>query len=108
MAMADRDPGPVIIRFSLLSLMMSGCSGMHPADSPVRKHVDLQGHRGARGYRPENSIPAFRYCIESGMNTIELDTTLTADRRFIICHDTVLNSRLCVDRNGNPAPAPSR
>lgn len=71
--------------------------------------VDLQGHRGARGNRPENTIPAFQYCIENHMTTIELDTNLTKDRQLIVYHDSVLNSKICRDESGQPlAPLPIR
>jgi len=63
---------------------------------------DLQGHRGARGKRPENTIPAFQYCLDTHMTTIELDTNLTKDRQLIVYHDTVLNRKLCRYENGEP------
>jgi len=65
---------------------------------------DLQGHRGARGKRPENTIPAFQYCIENHMTTIELDINLTKDQQLIVCHDTVLNRKICRFENGKPPP----
>ena len=63
---------------------------------------DLQGHRGARGKRPENTIPAFQYCLENHMTTIELDTNLTKDQQLIVYHDTVLNRKICRQENGEP------
>ena len=67
--------------------------------------VDLQGHRGARGLRPENTLPAFEYCVDQRMTTIELDTTLTRDNQLIIHHDTELNPNICVDSQGIPVEA---
>lgn len=73
------------------------------------RSLDLQGHRGARGKRPENTIPAFAYCMENHMTTIELDTNVTRDRRLIIHHDTHLNGKICLDENRRPAaPIPIR
>ncbi len=40
---------------------------------------DIQGHRGARGLRPENTIPAFLMALDSGVTTIELDLAVTKD-----------------------------
>jgi len=65
--------------------------------------VDLQGHRGARGRRPENTIPAFIYCLEHHMTTIELDTNVTKDMQLIVNHDTSVNSTLCIDAQAVPA-----
>ena len=63
---------------------------------------DLQGHRGARGKRPENTIPAFEYCIEHQMTTIELDTGVTKDKQLIVNHDTTVNGEICLYENGEP------
>jgi len=65
--------------------------------------IDLQGHRGARGKRPENTIPAFEYCIEQHMTSIELDTNVTKDKQLIVNHDTTVNGNICLAENGKPA-----
>ena len=64
---------------------------------------DLQGHRGARGKRPENTIPAFEYCIEHQMTTIELDTGVTKDKQLIVNHDSTVNGKICFYEDGGPA-----
>ena len=58
--------------------------------------LELQGHRGARGLAPENTLPAFHLAYHYGMTTIELDTTLTADGHLIVHHDTHMNTQLCI------------
>jgi len=50
----------------------------------------LLGHRGARRYAPENSLPAFDLALEHGCDGFEFDVRLTADGRAIICHDPKL------------------
>lgn len=52
---------------------------------------DLQGHRGARGLAPENTLPAFRRALELGVTTLELDVAVTRDGVLVISHDTALN-----------------
>ena len=52
----------------------------------------LLGHRGARRYAPENTLPAFDLALEHGCDGFEFDVQLTADRRSIICHDPKLGS----------------
>ena len=37
------------------------------------QQIDIQGHRGARGIFPENSIPGFLAALDSGVTTIEID-----------------------------------
>jgi glycerophosphoryl diester phosphodiesterase len=52
---------------------------------------DLQGHRGARGLAPENTIPSFRKALEIGVDTIECDLGVTKDDVVVIHHDLWLN-----------------
>lgn len=55
---------------------------------------DLQGHRGCRGLRPENTIAAFQHALALGVTTLEMDCAVTADGVPVISHDPVLNSDL--------------
>jgi glycerophosphoryl diester phosphodiesterase len=68
-----------------------------------KPRLDLQGHRGARGARPENTLPAFIYCVEHNMTTIECDTHVTRDKKLIIHHDPCINSELVLTESGRPA-----
>lgn len=52
---------------------------------------DLQGHRGARGLAPENTIEAFRTALRIGVTTLELDLAVTKDGILVVSHDSVLN-----------------
>jgi len=69
---------------------------------------DLQGHRGARGLAPENTLPGF-VCAVAGCDTLELDTCITKDGVVVISHDSTLNPDLTRDKEGNwlrkPGPA---
>lgn len=48
-------------------------------------------HRGASGYAPENTIPAFKKALEMGAEGIELDVHLTKDGELVVIHDPVIN-----------------
>jgi glycerophosphoryl diester phosphodiesterase len=52
---------------------------------------DLEGHRGARGLAPENTLPAFATAIRIGVTTLELDIGMTKDDVLVISHDSFLN-----------------
>ena len=52
---------------------------------------DLQGHRGARGLAPENTLPAFQRALDLGVDTIECDMAITRDGVVVIHHDLWLN-----------------
>ncbi|TFZ05853.1 glycerophosphodiester phosphodiesterase [Ramlibacter henchirensis] len=55
---------------------------------------DLQGHRGARGLLPENTLPAFERALRIGVTTLEMDVGITADGVVVVSHDPVLNPDL--------------
>jgi glycerophosphoryl diester phosphodiesterase len=52
---------------------------------------DLQGHRGARGLAPENTIESFSTALASGVTTLELDVGMTKDGVVVVHHDEWLN-----------------
>ena len=63
---------------------------------------DAQGHRGGRGLRPENTLPAFEAGLDNGINSIETDTGVTTDRQSLIWHDQFLNPQSCRRADGQP------
>ena len=73
---------------------------MNAARPPRPKRIDLQGHRGARGLLPENTLPAFSRAIEIGVDTLELDCALTRDRVVVVAHDAALNPEITRDAAG--------
>lgn len=62
---------------------------------------DLQGHRGARGLRPENTIPAFILALDSGVTTVELDVHITKDKQVIVSHDSWMSASICLQPDGS-------
>ncbi len=71
--------------------------------------LDLQGHRGARGLAPENTLAAFARALALGVDTLELDTGISADGVVVVAHDSRLNPNLTRDASGQwlegPGPA---
>lgn len=61
---------------------------------------DLQGHRGARGLAPENTLPAFERALAVGVSTLELDIGVTADGVVVVSHDPALNPATTRDASG--------
>ena len=61
---------------------------------------DLQGHRGARGLAPENTLPAFAAALSLGVTTLELDTGITKDGVVVISHETTLNPDITRTKDG--------
>ena len=56
--------------------------------------LDIEGHRGARGLAPENTLAAFARALSIGVTTLELDTAVTKDGMVVISHDVVLNPNI--------------
>ena len=67
---------------------------------------DLQGHRGARGYAPENTLPGFERALALGARTLELDVGVTRDGVVVIHHDRRLNPDLARGPDGRWIAAP--
>ena len=72
-----------ILAASLLVLLSAGTSA-----------VEIQGHRGARGLWPENTLAGFEAALRIGVDVLELDVGLSRDGVPIVTHDP----RLSVDR----------
>ena len=45
------------------------------------------GHRGAKGYAPENTLESIRTAADMGVEWVELDVKLTRDGVPVIFHD---------------------
>ena len=56
--------------------------------------LDIQGHRGARGLAPENTLAAFARALSIGVNTLEMDCAVTKDGVVVVSHDPHLNPDL--------------
>ena len=63
---------------------------------------DLQGHRGARGLAPENTIPAFRTALDLGVTTLEMDVVLTGDGTVVVSHEPWMAHDKCTTPEGEP------
>ena len=76
---------------------------------PMPIPFDLQGHRGARGLWPENTLEGIRRTLALGVTSIEIDAVVTADGVAMVCHDLHLNPNLVRDGQGRwlgkPTPA---
>ncbi|WP_291295235.1 glycerophosphodiester phosphodiesterase [Elioraea sp.] len=70
---------------------------------------DLQGHRGARGLAPENTLEGFAKALSLGVTTLEMDTGMTADGVVVVMHDLSLNPDITRLPNGAwlAGPGPS-
>lgn len=69
-----------------------------------RPGFDLQGHRGARGLAPENTVAGFATALAIGVDTLELDVGLSRDGVLVVHHDRTLNPDVTRTRDGRWLP----
>ncbi|UMB60062.1 hypothetical protein MHL31_13370 [Lutibacter sp. A80] len=67
----------------------------------ITYNFELQGHRGARGLEPENTLQAFKKALDLGVNTLELDVVISKDHKVLVSHEPWLNFETTLDPKGN-------
>ncbi len=67
---------------------------------PQVPKFDVQGHRGARGLMPENTIPAFLLALDSGVTTLEMDLSITKDKQVVVSHEPWMSAAYCLTPSG--------
>ncbi|MCP4965485.1 MAG: hypothetical protein GY926_09640 [bacterium] len=92
----------ITIVFAAVAIIATGCGGSDTPTTPAPDSVetpdwDVQGHRGARGVRPENTLPSFESALDVGVSTLELDLHLSADGVLVIWHDPRIEAAKCRD-----------
>ncbi|MGZ3863340.1 MAG: FAD-dependent oxidoreductase [Bacteroidia bacterium] len=62
--------------------------------------IEIHGHRGARGYYPENTITSFIEAIKLGVTAIELDVVISKDMQVVVSHEAWMNELFCSTPDG--------
>lgn len=70
------------------------------ANTKPQKTIDLQGHRGARGLLPENTIPAFLRALDLGVTTLEMDVVINAEGNVFLSHEPWMSAIICSHPDG--------
>ena len=85
----------MVITFALLALvavLAAPTAGAAPDKASKAESTVLNiGHRGASGYAPEHTIPAYDLALEQGADYIEIDLQMTADGVLVAMHDDTLD-----------------
>ncbi|MCB0636683.1 MAG: glycerophosphodiester phosphodiesterase [Lewinella sp.] len=94
-------------RLLLCTVLLGALTTCQPSDTaedaPEARVIDWQGHRGARGLAPENSIPAFLLALEyPQVRTLELDVVISADSQIVVSHEPWLSADICSHPGGQP------
>jgi len=66
----------------------------------------VHGHRGTRGTRPENTLPAFDEALRVGVDVLEMDMDVTKDNVIVISHEPKITPERCLTPDGTAMQAP--
>ena len=83
-----------------VSLGLAACSGPKNLVSQVPQGLDKQGHRGARGLMPENTIPAMLHALDLGVTTLEMDLVISKDEQVVVSHDPYFHHNITTGPGG--------
>jgi glycerophosphoryl diester phosphodiesterase len=91
----------VYYTLALAACISVGCTGSknisRTAGLPA---FDFEGHRGARGLMPENSIPGMKTAIDHGCTTLEMDVVISKDKKVVVSHDTYFSDVITTTPDG--------
>ncbi len=90
---------PYLSIFVLMMLM-----GCQTGRDQLPEGFDLQGHRGAMGLKPENTMPGFFKAVDLGVTTIEFDLAVSAEHELVISHEPWFRADICLQPDGSPIP----
>lgn len=67
---------------------------------PLKTHIEIHGHRGARGLWPENTITGFIEAVRSGVDFLEMDVVISLDKKVVVSHEPWINPDICTYPGG--------
>ena len=86
---------PIWLYVSVTGVVVYAMLYHMPVTAAATPRILVHGHRGARARRPENTIPAFEYAIQQGLDALEMDMAVTKDNVIVISHDPILEPPVC-------------
>jgi glycerophosphoryl diester phosphodiesterase len=66
------------------------------------KKFHIQGHRGARGLLPENTIESCLEALKWGVDGIEIDVVVSKDGQIVVSHEPWMSPQICSFPDGKP------
>lgn len=85
---------------SLLALLVLASCSISKKNNPSAAQFDSQGHRGARGLMPENTIQGMHHTIDLGTKTLEMDLQISKDKKVVVSHDSYMGFKFCTTPEG--------
>lgn len=66
----------------------------------AQQKFDVQGHRGARGIMPENTIEAMIKGLQLGVTTLEMDIVISKDKQAVVSQEPYFNHEFSLTPDG--------
>ncbi len=82
-----------------ITMIFSSCATSKKS-TIVLPSFDKEGHRGARGLMPENTIPAMLKAVDLGVTTLEMDLQISKDKKVVVSHDPNFNANITTTPDG--------
>lgn len=105
---ACRDPqfGRRYALVCLVMFFMVRCQTQSPDNVVMNNFPEFykEGHRGARGRMPENTIPSMKQAIDDGANIVEVDIQISKDKQVMVAHDAYINRTFSLLPDGGEIP----
>lgn len=67
-------------------------------------NILVVGHRGEAAHYPENSIEGFLSAAAKGVDALELDVIISADKKVVVSHEAYMSSDYMLDPEGRSIP----
>lgn len=64
------------------------------------KKLDVQGHRGARGVMPENTIEGMKTALDLGVKSLEMEVVISGDKQVVVSQEPYFNHEFCLAPGG--------
>lgn len=64
------------------------------------QRFEKQGHRGARGLAPENTIPSMYRALDLGATTLGMNVVISKDRQVVLSHEPYFNHEISLNPSG--------
>lgn len=81
----------IIIALLLLNSLQAGA-----------QHFDKQGHRGARGLMPENTVAGILRSLDLGVTTVNMNVVISGDSQVVVSHEPYFNHEISLTPAGKP------
>lgn len=70
------------------------------SSSLFAQKIDIQAHRGGMALYPENTIVAMQNAMDWGVNTLEMDFSISKDKKVLVSHEQVMDHRYVTTPEG--------